>query len=334
MSYIKNNFAELLDAGMKKVGLTDEELAVHISVSKMTIYNWRTGKIKHPNSRDKVLDCAEALQLTPKQCAELLQAAGHCPGKNQAIQPPVPVVGVPICLPYQFFGRENILRQIYWAWHKTVPESIVVIGPIRSGKTSLLNYLNYITQAVYLRPNQPKGWPFDWLPCHFQFVLVDFQDVSLYQPETLIKEVLLQLKLKVPTPCNLASFSNVLKRVKQPTIMLMDNIEVGFNIPTLDAAFWQNMRFLGNQGKLSFVITTTESLEKLARDFVHPVSFFDIFGHTLELEALTECEARELLASSPKTFSEEEIEGMLKESGCWPAPLQKLCDRRLQALLL
>ncbi|MEN8217188.1 MAG: hypothetical protein ABFS56_12640 [Pseudomonadota bacterium] len=110
----------------------------------------------------------------------------------------------------------------------------------------------------------------------------------------------------------------------------MDNIETGIAAPALETAFWQNMCSLGSHGKLSFVVTALkepEPCDKLS-------SFFNLFGHTLHLEALTESEARELLANSPKPFSPEEIEWMLKESNCWPESLQKLCDRRLQLLLL
>ncbi len=162
-----NKFAKLLDEYQKTLGFTDEALADQIQVSKMTVYNWRTGKVEHPTSRQKLLSCADILELTPKERLEFIIAAGHLPEKYEPPQPPVPVVGIPIIQPYQFFGRENLLRQIYWAWDKPVPESITIVGPKRSGKTSLLNYLNKITQVNYLRPEQPKAWP----SRHFQFAL-------------------------------------------------------------------------------------------------------------------------------------------------------------------
>ncbi|HEW97475.1 MAG TPA: hypothetical protein ENF37_02360 [Beggiatoa sp.] len=84
------------------------------------------------------------------------------------------------------------MNQIYWAWHKTVPESIAIIGAERSGKTSLLNYLNRITQATQLRPDQPKGWPDDWLPSHFQVAFMDCLDANMSRPETLVADVLQQ----------------------------------------------------------------------------------------------------------------------------------------------
>ncbi|MDM8558219.1 helix-turn-helix domain-containing protein [Candidatus Parabeggiatoa sp. HSG14] len=330
---IKNTFAKLFDEYLNKAGLTDEVLAEQLSVSKMTIYNWRVGKIQRPISRDKLLKCADILKLMPKQRAKFLKTAGHQPEKYEFPQPPMPVVGVSIIQPYQFFGRESLLNKIYWAWHKTMPESIVILGAKRSGKTSLLNYLLKINQATQLRPDQAKGWPDDWLADHFQIALVDFKDANMSQPETLVSDVLHQLKLDIPNPCDIAGFSTALRRQQDnPTVILMDDIEVGLAMPALDAAFWGNMCSLGSHGKLSFVITASEPLTK--DDFDKAAPFFNLFGHTLPLEAFTESEARELIVSLPYSFSEEEIEEMLKKSGCWPEPLQKLCDARLQQLLL
>ena len=164
--------------------------------------------------------------------------------------------------------------------------------------------------------------------------LVDFQDANMCQTETLIKDVLQQLKLKVPTPCDLADFSSVLKKLNQPTVILMDDIRAGIAAPALDTAFWLNLCALGNRGYLSFVVTASESLEKLVSDFGERAPFFNLFGHILQLGALTESEALDLLANSPKPFSPEEVAGMLKKSGCWAETLQMLCDVRLQQLSL
>ncbi|KHD05592.1 hypothetical protein PN36_07035 [Candidatus Thiomargarita nelsonii] len=50
-----NQFAKLLDEYKKTLGFTDEALAEKIQVSKMTVYNWRTGKVEQPCSRQKLL---------------------------------------------------------------------------------------------------------------------------------------------------------------------------------------------------------------------------------------------------------------------------------------
>jgi hypothetical protein len=54
--------------------------------------------------------------------------------------------------------------------------------------------------------------------------------------------------------------------------------------------------------------------------------------HTLELGPFTEAEARELIASSPQPFPEEDINWIQSQSGRWPFLLQILCQERLMAL--
>ena len=113
----------------------------------------------------------------------------------------------------------------------------------------------------------------------------------------------------------------------------MDNIDIGLKMTALDGPFWWNMASLGSCEQISFVVTASEQPLELARDCGKPSPFFKLFAQTLQLGAFTEEEARELLNNSPEPFSSEEIEGMLKESDCWPEPLQKLCDMRLRELL-
>ena len=48
--------------------------------------------------------------------------------------------------------------------------------------------------------------------------------------------------------------------------------------------------------------------------------------------ALTEVEARELIASSPIPFPEDDIKWILDQSGRWPMLLQILCRERLFTL--
>ena len=149
------NFALQLDGYMKKAGLSDETLADQMRIAKMTVYNWRTGKTISP-VRNNVLKCAEILKLTPKQRVDFLRAAGHVPDQAHLLPPLMPVVGVPVIHPCQFFGRTHVLNQIHCAWNKPVPESIAIIGPKRSGKTSLLNYLIHISERLGYAPINPK----------------------------------------------------------------------------------------------------------------------------------------------------------------------------------
>jgi hypothetical protein len=87
-----------------------------------------------------------------------------------------------------------------------------------------------------------------------------------------------------------------------------------------------------DDGNLAFILATPESPIELAKNTGHSSPFFNIFGYTAYLSALTEQEARELIASSPITFADEDVEWILNQSQCLPILLQILCRERLFTL--
>jgi hypothetical protein len=128
----------------------------------------------------------------------------------------------------------------------------------------------------------------------------------------------------------------VSSNLRQPTVILLDEIGAGLQrCPELDDGFWESLRSLAtNQtnGNLGFVLATPESPIDLATSTGHSSPFFNIFGYTTTLGALTEAEARELIASSPMPFPAEDVEWILTQSKCWPLLLQILCRERLFSL--
>jgi len=72
-------FAELLSFHIKRVGITDTELARTVGVSRQTIFRWREGLTERPNSREDVLAIAEKLRLSSEERDTLLLIAGFRP---------------------------------------------------------------------------------------------------------------------------------------------------------------------------------------------------------------------------------------------------------------
>jgi len=247
------------------------------------------------------------------------------------------IAGPPITHPRHFFGRERELKRLFDLWKHLPLQNAAIIGPRRSGKTSLLLYLKSITTTPLeqLRPGQRA----DWLPQpkRYHWIFVDFQDPRMGNCEGLLRYLLTSRGLLVPTPCDLDHFMDVMSHsLRTPTVILLDEIGVALRrYPELDNSFWEGLRALAtNQvgGNLAFVLAAQESPYQLASHSDLGSPFFNIFGYTATLGPLTEPEARELIASLPILFPPADVEWTLDQSGRWPLLLQILCRERLMAL--
>ncbi|MEM7033747.1 MAG: ATP-binding protein [Chloroflexota bacterium] len=244
------------------------------------------------------------------------------------------VIGPPITHPYQFFGRTRILRRLFNLWQQPPLQNAALIGPRRSGKTSLLHYLKTITTAPkdHLRPEQKN----DWLPQPQSrgWVFIDFQDSRLGTRSGLMRYILNALNLKIPEPFNLDRFLDVLSEgIKQPTVLLLDEIGVALaRYPELDDLFWESLRSVATnqvEGKLGFVLTSHAPPDQLAQQSNMGSPFFNIFGYAAHLGPLTDAEAQVLVTSIMasrigKPIAESDLAWLLHESQGWPILLQIL----------
>ena len=247
------------------------------------------------------------------------------------------ITGSPITHPRDFFGRERELKRLFNLLKRLPLQNAAIIGKRRIGKTSLLHYLKNITTTP---PEQLRlGQKYDLLPYpeNYRWIFVDFQDQRMASQERLLSYILESLSMKVPTPCDLDHFMDVVSsNLHNPTVILLDEIGVGLQrCPELDDGFWESLRSLATNhtgGNLAFVLATHESPIELARNTGHSSPFFNIFGYTATLGALTETEARELIASSPIPFPDDDVEWILTQSRCLPLLVQILCRERLFSL--
>ncbi|WP_420630390.1 BTAD domain-containing putative transcriptional regulator [Candidatus Leptofilum sp.] len=247
---------------------------------------------------------------------------GHQRLQNAVTQSPF-IAGPPITKPNQFFGRERELKRLGMLLRQRPLQNAAIIGPRRSGKTSLLHYLR---QANWLPQAQNYRW-----------IFIDFQDARLGKQEALLRTLLAKMALDVPEPCHLETFLDVVsEHLNQPTVILFDEIGVALTrYPELDDAFWESLRSLAtNQvdGNLGFVLSSAQPPDVLAQHQGMGSPFFNIFGYTAVLGPLSEEGARNLIATSPIKFAARDVDWILAESGRWPMPLQILCRERLLSL--
>ncbi|MCB8948861.1 MAG: hypothetical protein H6653_12675 [Ardenticatenaceae bacterium] len=233
------------------------------------------------------------------------------------------IAGPPITDPAQFYGRERELKRLGMMLRQRPLQNAAIIGPRRSGKTSLLHYLRLAK----------------WLPqaSDYRWIFIDFQDARLGKQEVLLRTLLTEMDLNVPEPCDLESFMDVVsEQLDRPTVILFDELGVALTrYPELDDAFWESLRSLAtNQvdGNLGFVLSSAQPPDVLAQHQGMGSPFFNIFGYTAVLGPLSEEGARNLIATAPIKFAGRDVEWILAESGRWPMQLQILCRERLLSL--
>ena len=309
---------------------SQQALATETGYSLSTVKNFLNGK---------PVDYLNFVEIS-KKLGEDWQAIAYKDLETQPLQPKESspfITGTPITHPRNFFGRQREIKRLFDLLKRHPLQNAAIIGKRRSGKTSLLYYLKNITTTP---PGELRsGQKYEWLPHteRYRWIFVDFQDARMASRERLLGYILECLNMKVPTPCDLDYFMDrVSDNLQSPTVILLDEIGVGLQrCPELDDSFWECLRSLATNytsGNLAFVLATHESPIELACSKGYSSPFFNIFGYTAYLGALTEAEARELIASSPISFPDEDVEWMLSQSGCWQFLLQILCMERLSSL--
>ncbi|MBO3458802.1 ATP-binding protein [Aetokthonos hydrillicola Thurmond2011] len=310
---------------------SQKALAVDVGLSESTVKSFLSGK---PVDYLNFVEICEKLGLDWRSIA-------YQEPETQLIPPnenPSPfITGSPVTHPRYFFGREKELKRLFNLLKRHPLQNAAIIGKRRIGKTSLLHYLKNITitPPEQLRPGQK----YDWLPNpeNYKWIFVDFQDPRMASKERLLSYILECLNLKVANAGSLDEFMDVVSdELRSPTVILLDEIGVGLQrCPELDDSFWDSLRSLATnhtRGNLAFILATHESPIELAHNTGHSSPFFNIFGYTATLGALTQDEAQELIASSPIPFPDEDVEWILNRSQCLPLLLQILCLEKLFTL--
>ena len=366
MARSTQTFAEELTAALRRckanTGRTLEAIQDELGFSlgrdggASFIYHLRRGHV--PQDPADAVRLAQALVylkgLDEPACLRLLTSAGHPSAKEIARSlfassgdPPMDnvldrpqrlfVTGRHIQDAKYFFGREYEIRRIFDWWHRVPMTNIAIVGPKRSGKTSLTHFVQRIhaTPPQQLREAQRR----EWLPggSHYRFVRVDFQDTRLRKLEALMRYLVAELALPEPTVWDLDHFLDIVSEPQhwaQPTIVIMDDIDRGLSSPELGKELWDSLRAIldsSASGTLAFLVTAHTDPALLAEHESKTSSFFAVF-RTLPLGSLTDAEAHELLAMSVPSLSQEELDWVLEHSRRWPMLIQLICDERKFAL--
>jgi hypothetical protein len=341
----------------KTIESIQDELAFALGRNKggaATIGHWRKGNL--PADVQIVEQLASLLTqrggLSRRSCEQFLRSGGHLEAAAVAdkLFPPTgpierPASGArrlhpfvayqPITEPSQFFGRARECRRIFAWWRHFPLQNVAVVGPRRSGRSSLLHYLKTInaTPTGQLRPDQRN----DWLPeaARYRWIYVDFFDARWRERDNLLRHLLIELGLTPPNLCTLATFMEAVHNgLHQPAIIMLDELSAALEMADYDLDFWRSMRALATsvtRGNLAFVITALDALQTLAAGYGKTSPFFNLFT-SIHLGPLTAAEAQELVAASPRSFPADDRDWIWFQSRGWPILVQVLCQTRLTAL--
>jgi len=249
------------------------------------------------------------------------------------------VVGTPVSHPSSFFGRYHEVKRLLTKLRTPPLQNAAIVGPKRSGKTSLLRHLAALTTsgAGDLRPAQHQ-YVREGFERH-RWIYADFQDPRLQTRRGFLRHLLSEIDARrYPEDVDLDAFFDLVSdRLTQPTVFLMDEVGVALNRLSheFDDGFWDAMRSLASSEpgrNLAFVLATHAPPHELATVNACTSPFFNIIGYTATLGPFKDGEADELIASSPVPFPDDEAAWIKDRSGGWPLLLQILCSELLSAI--
>jgi len=341
-----DTFAELIERHMIENNITDQELATALGLRRETIFRWRSGYIKSPRDKE-IRKCGVILKLAKPELDTLLAIArrdrvvkGSAKKAQQRAELEaqklaaaesdriVPIITRPIEQPRQFFAHKQVLNEVVSCWQQGALEHVLITGSKRSGKSSLLHYLQNDNKSRLLRPGQEHiAWtqPLNW-------VYINFLSPSMQRQDYLLRYILTDLGLvdylDQKQTLDLVSFSEVIEaHLRTTTVILMDNIEAGLACEGLDNNFWYYLRNLREFSPIAFCGTSRLSEEALNeyaanQDKVSP--FINVFL-PIELKPLPEETAMDLLSYAGDELTDNDKKIIIEKSQGWPAILQNLC---------
>ncbi len=229
--------------------------------------------------------------------------------------------------PNNFFGRIQLLKNLYSAILNR--QCISLIGTRHVGKSSVLEHIQ--------SPELQKQARYDFH--HFLFLSID---IGAYLQKTaesffdvLNQRIITQsngkLELAPPVQEGADGFSDLLDQINKQrfyTVLLIDEFDNVIQNNHFDFTFFTLLRALANEGKVSYIIASTEPLYPILHRHAEGSPFFNIFA-TYSLGPLTLDEARDLITipahRTGLTFKEAERDWILTLAGRHPFFINRVC---------
>lgn len=341
----------------KSISLIEDELGYSIGRegTGSPISYWRRGFVPSDSNEVRLLavELTRRGGFTKNECEEFLRAGGfsNVDGlidqlfryvtkpdlRISAVEQREFVVGSPIFVAEEFYGRRQDVRRIFNSWSGLTMMHTSVIGPRRSGKTSLLYFLqSQLAWTEYLAGKKSDLLDGTKHPTYC-YVQVDFQDPRMQSAPGVLQHILKGMGLLAPENCSPSQFTRIIDeecKWEQRVVIFMDELAAGL-AADFPLQFWHCLRSVAMtyaRGRISYVVSSHEAPKKIAMDHGKSSPFFNIFS-SLQIGRLTRPEALQFISEKAAPIQDPDIDWILTTSDLWPSMLQIICRERWFAIM-
>lgn len=235
---------------------------------------------------------------------------------------PIPyIVGPHIQNKEMFFGRAEEVAQLQDALQ--VGNHKALIGLRRIGKSSLLYHICHHTDLP-----RPANGQITLVPVYMDLHNPDLRSIAGFG-QFILKEVSRRTNEPLPSVTNVVELNTVLEGLndkKYRPLLCLDEVEKMMEHLCFSADFFENLRYLGANSKVTFLTSSLHPLEEVVQHGGKTSPFFNIFTR-LEIKGLDDAAARDLLT---KPFSRaarvppptQHLDFVLSHCGHYPLFLQ------------
>ena len=223
-----------------------------------------------------------------------------------------------------FIGRKSLTAKIYSRIGAGRPQSVSIVGDLKIGKTSLLNYLA-AQQTMKEFLDKPASYIFITISVSSNEITTLDQFVDI-----LIREV--SQKSNIPTDASISHYdwfkkvAEALTHEHRKMIIFLDDFNIITQNENFPLEFFSFLRSMANNYNVAYVTTSYHDLQKLcvSKD-VEESPFFNIFTN-MTLRAITEENVQKLIEMYCPGISKEKSDILIKYAGRFPFQLKVACN--------
>jgi len=223
-----------------------------------------------------------------------------------------------------FIGRKSLAAKIYSRIGAGRPQSVSIVGDLKIGKTSLLNYLA-APQTMKECLDKPASYIFITISISANKITTLDQFVKILTGEV-------SQKSNIPIDESISHYDWFKKVVETLTqehkklIIFLDDFNIITQNENFPLEFFSFLRSMANNYNVAYVTTSYHDLQKLcvSKD-VEESPFFNIFTN-MTLRAITEENVQKLIEIYCPGISKEKSDILIKYAGRFPYQLKVACN--------